>query len=356
MTLPTLLRRTTGIGLLACAAACGTSAPPVSADAWAVVDGREIARAEVEAAYRRVTMAQTQVPSPEERLALTLRVLDELIDQEILLGRARALKLDVTADEVERGYNERRSNLSDEAFQQELGRRQLTVDTMKQAVRHDLIVQKLLEQELGAKVTPSDQEVREFYEKNRARFNVPETQYRVAQLVVTPVRDAGVRNRLQDDAASPAEAQKKVQMLAERLKAGVAFGDLARDYSEDPESAPQGGDLGFIPTSALQQVPAPLRELVLTTPPGNVRTLSAGGAHTFVYVMAREEAGQRELSNPAVRDAIVNGIREQREQLLRGAYIAAARNGVEVVNHLARMVVDAGARLPALDVAAPPAR
>ena len=36
-------------------------------------------------------------------------------------------------------------------------------------------------------------------------------------------------------------------MLMERLKAGTPFGDLAADFSEDPESAPRGGDLGFIP-------------------------------------------------------------------------------------------------------------
>ena len=39
----------------------------------------------------------------------------------------------------------------------------------------------------------------------------------------------------------------------ERLKAGASFGDLARDFSEDPESAPRGGDLGLVPLSAVKQ-------------------------------------------------------------------------------------------------------
>ncbi len=335
----------------AAAAACGRGAAPASADVWAVVDGHEITRTDVETAARRID--QAPAGSPEEQLAVRLRVLDELINREVLLIRARARNIDVTAEDVDKAYNERRSNMSDEAFAQELTRRQLTAEAMKDALRRDLIAQKLLDQDLGAKITPTDQDVREFYEKNRQRFNVAETQYRIAQLVVTPAREPQVANRLKDDAASPAEAQKKVAMLAERLKAGAPFAELASDYSEDAESAPRGGDLGFIPVSALNQVPAELRQLVLTTPPGNVRTISAGGGHTFVFVVGREEAGQRDLNSQAVKDAITNGIREQREQLLRAAYIAAARNDVDVVNHLARMVVDAGGRLPTLGAAAP---
>jgi peptidyl-prolyl cis-trans isomerase SurA len=346
------LRHITGAVLIACAAtACGRNSGPSSPDVWAVVDGREISRTDVETAYRR--LSEPNAPPPDSVLAVRLQILDELINQEILLGRARAQKVDVTAAEIEEAFEQRRSNMPDGAFQQELDRRQLSVEVMKDALRRELIVQKLLEQELGGKVTPTDQEVRDYYDRNRARFNVAETQYRIAQLVVTPVREPEVRNRLQDNAATPAEAQRKVAMLTERLKAGAAFGELARDYSEDPESAPQGGDLGFIPTSALNQVPPELRALVLKTSPGSVGAISAGGAHTFVFVVAREDAGQRDLNQPAVKDAITNGIREQREQVLRAAYIAAARNELTVVNHLARMVVEAGGRLPTLDVPAP---
>jgi len=324
---PTTLRRPgvrlAGALVLAYAAtACGGGSAPPSPDVWAVVDGREISREDVEAAYRR--MAQQPAPPPADELA-----------------------------DVDQAFNERKSNMSDDAFQKELDRRQVSADAMKQALKRELIVQKLLEQEIGGKVTPDDQEVREFYDANRERFNVAETQYRIAQLVVTPVREPQVRNRRQDDAASVPEAQKKVAMLAERLKAGAGFAELAMDYSEDPESAPQGGDLGFITTSRLNQVPPELRDLVLRTAPGRVGAVSAGGGHTFVYVIAREEAGQRDLSHPAVKDAITSGIRERREQTLRAAYIAAARNEITVVNHLARMIVETGGRPPALGVTAP---
>ena len=70
-----------------------------------------------------------------------------------------------------------------------------------------------------------------------------------------------------------------VQMLMERLKAGASFGDLAADFSEDPQTAQRGGDLGFIPVSALQKQAPLLRDAVLKAQPGTVNHVNLGGGH-----------------------------------------------------------------------------
>ena len=124
------------------------------------------------------------------------------------------------------------------------------------------------------------------------------------------------------------------------------------DYSEDPQSAPQGGDLGYISESQLQQIPPQLRDVVLKAQPGNVSVLSANGAHTLVLLVAREAAGQRELSTPAVRDGINTQLRERKEQLLRVAFLTALRNDAKIANYLARQIVD-GAAKPAAPAPAP---
>ena len=73
---------------------------------------------------------------------------------------------------------------------------------------------------------------------------------------MTPIREAQRANRTGDDAGTPQEATAKAQMLMQKLEGwDIAFGDLAADYSEDPESAQRGGDLGFVPMSALAQAP-----------------------------------------------------------------------------------------------------
>ena len=111
---------------------------------------------------------------------------------------------------------------------------------------------------------------------------------------------------------TPQAAAAKVQMLMERLKAGAPFGELAMDYSEDPESAPRGGDLGFVPVSRLKQAPPQLRDAVLNKAPGTVNVASGGGAHTIVLVVAHEQAGQRDLSTPGVRERITETLRTRR--------------------------------------------
>src|ERR1700730_12217227 len=90
-----------------------------------------------------------------------------------------------------------------------------------------------------------------------------------------------------DDATTPQQAASKVQMLMERLKAGVSFHDLAVAYSEDPQSAPRGGDLGLVPVSRLKQTPPALRDAVLNKPPAvriwriwAARTLWSWSSHT----------------------------------------------------------------------------
>jgi peptidyl-prolyl cis-trans isomerase SurA len=158
---------------------------------------------------------------------------------------------------------------------------------------------------------------------------------------------------MNDDAVTPADADRKTQMLMERLKAGGDFAQLAMDYSEDPQSAPQGGDLGFVPASALNQVPAPLRNAVLRAEPGLVNVVSAGGGHTIVLLVAKEAAGQRDLTTPGVRDGIKNALQERKQQLLRTAYITSARNDAKIVNYLARSIVESRPEPPNLVPAAP---
>jgi peptidyl-prolyl cis-trans isomerase SurA len=322
-----------------------TSATPasgasVSADTWAVVDGRPITRDVVEKAYRRMEGNTAASPSDEEALTAKLSLLNELIVQDILLARAPQLKVTVPDSEIDAAYAEAKKNISDEAFQKELSRRQLTPAELREALGRELLAEKVIRQEVGSKIVVTDQEVTDFYNANRDQFNVAEEGYHIAQIVVTPVRDPQLANRTGDDAGTPQAAATKAQMLMERLKTGAPFGDVAMDYSEDPESAPRGGDLGLVPLSRLKQAPPQLRDAVLMGTPGSARLVSGGGAYTIVLVVSHEPAGQRDLSTPGVRERISESIRARREQLLRGAYLTAARSDAKVVNYLARRIVE----------------
>jgi hypothetical protein len=111
-----------------------------------------------------------------------------------------------------------------------------------------------------------------------------------------------------------------------------------------------------VPVSKLQQAPPALRDAVLKVKPGTVNIVSQGGAHTLVAVVAHEPAGQRDLSTPAVKESITSNLRGRKEQLLRAAYLTAVRTDAQVVNYLARRLVDAQGKVPSLAPTAPAGR
>lgn len=349
-----VLLLTLAMPLGGCRNAATPDRPRGSENAWATVNGREISREEVEKAYRREAPLQPK-PSDEEATAAKLTLLGEFIVQELLLEKARALKIELPESELDTAYAAAKKNIPDEAFEKELTARQLSAADMRESLRRDLLSQKVMEREIISRIAVTDQDIQAFYEANRAQFNRAEDSFRVAQITVTPVREPAGTNRSGSDATSAQEAQAKAVMLMERLKSGAPFAELAADYSEDGQTAPRGGDLGFLPISQLRQVPAPLRDAVLTSAPGSVRLVSMGGGHTIVLVVAKDLAGQKDPSMPEVREAITQSLRGRKEQLLRAAYVNALRNDAVIVNHLAERLIETHSKLPSVAPVAPAA-
>lgn len=331
----------TVVSLAACRSTPSAPAPaPVSPDTWATVDGREIKRETVERAYRRTLNAAQPAPSEEEAYTAKLSLLNELIVQDTLLAKAAALKIEVPPAELDKAYADAKQNMPDDAFQKELTSRDLTPADLRAELLRELLSQKVMEREVRDKVAVSDQEVTDFFNANKAQFNLPEEAYHLAQIVVTPTREAQLNNRSGDDATSPQAAAQKTAMLMERLKAGAPFRDLASEYSEDPESAARGGDLGFVPVSRLKQAPPALRDAVLKGTPGSASVVSQNGGHTILLVVAHEQAGQRDLTTPGVKERVTEALRGRREQLLRAAFLTAIRSDAKVENYLARRLME----------------
>jgi peptidyl-prolyl cis-trans isomerase SurA len=334
-------------------AACQSkpAAPPVSANAWAVVNGREITRDDVDKAYRRAGQ-NAQSLAEDDAFVARLALLDDLINQDIFLAKARDLKIDIPVSELDTAFNEARKNIPEEAFTQELAVRNLTVADMREGLRREMLVQKLFEREVSSKVSVTDQEISAFYDANKSQFNRTEDAYHVAQIVITPVKDEQIANRTGMDATTPQEAASKLQMVMEKLKAGTEFAEVAADFSEDPQTAPRGGDLGFLPVSAVQKYPPQLRDAVLSATPGSAKVISANGGYAVVVVIGKDTAGQKDLSTPGVKDAIGQSLKGRREQLLRSAYASNLRNGATIENLIAKRVVESKGKVPAPATAA----
>jgi peptidyl-prolyl cis-trans isomerase SurA len=344
-----LKRRLVAIAAIAAcafAASCKRELAPAP-DVWAVVNGKQIMRADVEKAFRSRVNADAPNPSQEEASSLKLNILDELVNSEILLERAGKMNLVATDAEVEDKFTESKSPYTEEEFQKKLRDTGLTVEDLKSDIRRQVSIEKLLNREILAKISITDQDVTNFYNLNRAQFNVAEPQYRIAQIVVTPHPDPSVHNRKNDKATTETEARQKAGVLQQKLNSGADFSQLAMDYSEDTSSS-TGGDLGFIPESALNQSDPVLKKTVLgmkpgeSTPPIPVK----GGGYRILKLIGKEAAGQRELADPQVQQGIRDTLRNRKEQLLRSAYLTELRNEAHVTNYMARQVLESAGKLP----------
>jgi len=334
------------VSLLIFSAGCTSKRP--GDDVAATVDGRKIYRADVEKYYQNQTAGSDQVPVGEQATSLRLSILKELIDNEILMRRAEKLGLLATDEEVDAKLNEIKSPYTKEQFDARLKEKKITVDDFKRDLRRSLTVDKVLNKEITSKINVSDQDITNYYNAHKAEFNLIEPQYHLARILVTATPNPQVHNLKNDKAQNEADARKKIQMIMNRLDSGDDFGTLAMNYSEDTETSSSGGDLGFAPESSLHNTDPGTRDAVAKLKPGQYSGLItlANPMHKqvmgfqIVKLISKEPAGQRELADPRVQQAIRTQLRDRREQLLKAAYYEVLRDQAKVENYYAQKVLD----------------
>jgi peptidyl-prolyl cis-trans isomerase SurA len=278
--------------------------------------------------------------SDDQTMTQKMEVLRLMIDNQIMLQRAEKLGLMATDADVDARMAELKAPFTQEEFLRELAKRHMTVDDMKVQLRQDLSISKLLNREVTSKISITDGEIRDFYVANQSRFSFPEPQVHMSQIVVTPHPDTNVHNLKNDKAQTEEEALRKIEMLQARIHQGEDFGQLAQNYSEDPNTAANSGDLGFVPESALERASPDLRKAVAAMTPGQVTpVIHTTEGYRILKVISKEPAGQREFENPRVQQDIRETLMNRKEQLLRGAYYEVARDEAKVANYLAQAVV-----------------
>jgi len=330
--------------LLANLVACSA---PAGGDVMAAVDGRKIFRSDVDKYYDNQVASAQQAPIGEQATALRLNILHQMIDDEILMRRAEKLGLLATDEEVDRKYNEIKSPFTQEEFDQRLKDRKITLADFKRDIRRSITVDKVMNKEVSSKINVTDRDINDYYAAHKGEFNLIEPQYHLAQIMVTPTPNPQAHNQ-NEKAQNETDARKKIQMIANRLDSGDDFATLAMKYSEDPETSGNGGDLGTVPESSLRSTDPATRDAVMKLKPGQYSPIISVVNPTnkqalgfrIVKLVSKEPAGQRDLSDPRVQQAIRSQLHDRREQLLKAAYYEVLRDSAKVENYYAKRVLD----------------
>jgi peptidyl-prolyl cis-trans isomerase SurA len=211
------------------------------------VNDQIISRSDVERAVQQLAQENQQTgASPAEVADRQKNMLRDMIDQQLLLSRAKELNLNVDAEVIRRLDDIRKQNHMDSMEDLEKAARSqgVSFEDFKAQIRNSLLTQQVVRDEVGRRLQMTQTQELAYYEAHKQEFAQPE-QIRLSEILIPTAADA-------NDAAV-AQAQSKADEVAAKLKAGSKFEDLAKTYSGGQTSA-QGGDLGMYKRGALAKV------------------------------------------------------------------------------------------------------
>ncbi len=323
-----------------------------SPQVMATVNGKEIVAAEVDRAYKQSLDASAPAPSREEAAIHRLTILHGLIQEEILQQRAAKLNLVATDEEVDAKLTDLKALSTQEEFDKQLKDRNQTLDDLRRDIRRQLTQSKLVNKEIESRINITDAEISTYYQAHKSEFNLIEPQYHLARIVVTNQPSKQVTNLQNSKAGNDAEAKKKIQLLRSKLDAGEDFASVATKYSEDPSSASNNGDSGFVFESQLRTDPevfAAIGKLkagqtteILPMVQGDGNTRKTVG-YAIYQLLEKRPAGQRDLSDPRVQLGIRQLLRNNHAQLLQDAYLEMLYNDAKIHNYMAEEIYKNGA-------------
>jgi peptidyl-prolyl cis-trans isomerase SurA len=318
-----------------------------NADVVATVNGHPIMKADMEKAYQsQLRQDQQQAPpSSDQADAARLQVLQTLIMQEIVDQRAAKINLTATDPEVEAKLAQLKAPYTEEQFDQKLKGNNETLDDLRRDIRRSLTLDKLLNKEVNSKINVTDADVTGYFNAHKEEYNLREPMYRVARIQVTSIPTDNAGNLQGSKATNDGEARKKIQALKNQLESGADFGTLAMNFSEDPDTAQNGGDMGQFPESQLRTNPS-VAAALMKLKPGQVTDIlplvdmqnHRAVGYALYKLVNVEPAGQREISDPRVQQSIRQQLHDGRSQLLKGAYFEMRRNQAKIVNFYAEQI------------------
>jgi peptidyl-prolyl cis-trans isomerase SurA len=172
--------------------------------------------------------------------AQSKNLLRDLIDQDLMVQKAKDNDINVDTDVVKRLDEMRRSmHLETQAdLQAAVEKQGLLWEDFEDNIRRNLLMSELIGREVGSRIIISREDARKYYDTHRDEFNFPQGVQLADVLVSSKDR-------------SPEEAQKRAEQALAELKGGAKWGDIVQKYSDDTQTAENGGDLGFFKKGTL---------------------------------------------------------------------------------------------------------
>src|SRR5215204_850414 len=221
---------------------CNPAEPVANVDSQArkvvTFEGGDVTQGELDEFLEQSGFGNLPEDDPQYKAAVQ-QALPQLVGIEIAKTYAQEQNITVSDEQVDQEIAKIKEQVGDqarssgqdlsnqEAYEQALKQNNITEEELRDDIRENLPVQKVQEKVAG-NAEPSEKEIQKFYEKNKeAQFTTPE-QRCVKHILFNK------------------DQKQKAEDVKKQLEDGGDFAKLAKEYSQDPGSAAQGGDLGCL--------------------------------------------------------------------------------------------------------------
>lgn len=239
-------------------------------------------------------------------LSFKKNILNQLIDYELLYQQAQKEKVKISNDEINLEIEKIKDNFpSPEEFDEALKANNTTLSQLKEDIKRQLMINKVLE-ETRSQVSISDEDLLEYYNKNKESLFEPE-QVHARHILV--------------------ETEEEANTLLLQLKEGLTdFSELAKEKSTD-SSAPSGGDLGFF---ARGQMVKEFEDAAFSLEPGEISDVvqTQFGYH---IIKCEERKDEYSPTFEEAKEGISNTLRYQRENEAISALVSKLREEAVIV-------------------------
>ena len=258
---------------------------------------------EIHKEYRERTGAKIDelMIDPQAYKVTCERLIEMLVNELLTTQKEKEMKIEVAKAEIDKAVEDIEINngITKEQLINEIKRQGLTYEKFRENIESDLKKRKIINYQVQQKIVVSDEEVANFYEKNKGDY-MQEERMRLSTIFLQ-------RNNIDDEAED-----KSLLMTARNIINGVhkgeSFADMAKKYSKGPGAA-DGGDIGYF---SINQLDPALYEIIKDFKPNEITApiVKDEGIH-IVMVSAREGMSAKSIGE--VKGEIIRTL--QREKI-----------------------------------------
>jgi peptidyl-prolyl cis-trans isomerase SurA len=288
-------------------------------DVIARVNDQIITRSQYQAAEDQLLQEARQENISETELDDRLHdLLRDMIDEQLLLSKGKELGITGDAETMRELDDIRKKNnlATMEDLEKAAAQQGVSFEDFKQHIRDQLVRQQVVRDEVGRHLNMTHADEMAYYTAHTQDFTVPE-QVHLSEILVPTTENASE--------ADIAAAQAKADQLADKIKAGSSFAEVAKASSGGP-TASAGGDLGDFKRGTLGDI---LENATFSLPAGsNTAPIRTRQGFVILHVDSHRAAGVPPLAN--VEDKVQEALYFQQLQPALRAYLSKGRDDAYV--------------------------